>query len=553
MLANLFASPSHHPLAGSTIGQGDLGTPDAIFFNGKVATVDSGFTVQQAFAVKGEQFIAVGKNAKIKQLGGKGTRFVDLKGATVIPGLSDNHDHMFNTCRLMWRGVDMIGVTSMAEMQGRLRKAVQAAKPGQVVFTTLGWKINPRPTLQDLDQVSSKVPIALIGSRRGAAVYNSAALRLAGITRENPQFAGMPVPKDASGELSGAGPGFPAAMHLLARLLPPMSQAEEEAVIVRALRERHALGITSIRELSVWPDVVQVYYRVWCQGRLTGRIGIGIEYPDQLNTGRNLELMGFAVPFGDHWLRIDSTGEEPWTPGAMANQPYTELMLTLNRLGWRPCPHVSSDTHRGIGYDETMNQTLAAYEAADRASSIKDKRWYIEHGSFATPDQIARMAKLGLVVSTQDNGYYSQLSHFPKEKERLDHQNPIRSFLDAKLIVIGGSDYNGPSSEEMHPNNPLIPFSFYVTRKAKDGSLRAPAEKISRQEALRIFTANPAYATFEEKIKGSIEVGKLADFVILSQDLLTVPDDKILDTKVLATFVGGKKVYPAPETSSGQQ
>jgi predicted amidohydrolase YtcJ len=453
---------------------------------------------------------------------------------------------MFNSCRLMWRGVDMIGVTSMTEMQNRLKKAVAAAKPGQVVFTTLGWTINPRPTRKDLDQISTKNPIVLVGSRRGVAVYNSAALEKAGITKENPTFAGMPVPKDASGEFTGASPGFPAAMHLMAKLLPPMSQDEEEQVIVRGLQERNALGITSIRELAVWPDVVQAYYRLWRKGRLTGRVGIGIEFPDQANTIKNLELMGISVPFGDEWLRYDSQGEEPWTPGAMANKPYTDVMLALNRLGWRPSPHSSADANRGIGYDDTTNQTLDAYEAADRAASIKEKRWYLEHIPFSTPEQIARMAKLGLIISIQDNGYYPQLAYYPKEKERLDHQNPVRSFLDAKLVVIGGSDYNGPSSEEMNPNNPLIDFYFYVTRKAKDGSLRAPTEKITRPEALRILTANPAYATFEEKIKGSIETGKLADFVILSKDIMTVPDDQILSIQPVATYVAGNRVFSVP-------
>jgi len=141
----------------------------------------------------------------------------------------------------------------------------------------------------------------------------------------------------------------------------------------------------------------------------------------------------------------------------MAKEPYTELMLTLNRLGWRPAPHSSADPNRGVGYDDATNQTLDAYEAADRAASIKEKRWYLEHIPFSTPAQIARMAKLGLIVSTQEWGYYPPLPHFPKEKERLDHENPIRSFLDAGLVVIGGSDYRGPTSEEMVPNNPLIP------------------------------------------------------------------------------------------------
>ncbi len=535
-------------MASSAFSEGNPGTPDVVFYNGKVVTVDADFHVQQAFAVKGEKFIAVGTNQKVKALAGKGTRLVDLKGATVTPGLTDMHDHLFNSCRFMWRGVDMIGVTSLAELQSRLRKAVKAAKPGQVVFTTLGWTVRPAPTRRDLDQVSAETPIVLIGNRRAVAVYNSAALKLAGISNENSTFVGVPVPKDASGEPTGASPDYPAALHLLAKVVPPMSPAEEEEVIIRGWQERHALGITSIRELAVWPDVVRAYYRVWRQGRLMGRVAYGIEFPDQENTAKYIENMGISHPFGDHWLRIDSTGEEPWTPATMALKPYTELVLTLNRLDWRPCPHVSADMNRRISADDSMNSHLDAFEAADRAASIKEKRWYMEHAPFATPEQIARMAKLGVIVCANEFGYYGTPPHFPQEKERLAHQSPIRSFLDAKLVVISGSDYRGPTSDEMHPNNPLIYFYFYVTQKANDGKLSAPAEKISRQEALRMFTANAAYATFEETVKGSIEPGKLADFVILSQDIMTVPDDQILSTHPLATFVGGRRVFSAPNS-----
>src|SRR5882672_76029 len=136
---------------------GGSSSPDAIFYNGKVVTVDSGSTIQQAFAVKGEEFVAVGTSAKIKALAGKSTRQVDLKGATVIPGLSDKHDHLWDATKYLRRGIDMIGVTTLAEMQNRLRAAVAKAKPGEVVFTTTGWGIRPAPTRKDLDAVSADV------------------------------------------------------------------------------------------------------------------------------------------------------------------------------------------------------------------------------------------------------------------------------------------------------------------------------------------------------------------------------------------------------------
>jgi predicted amidohydrolase YtcJ len=191
---------------------------------------------------------------------------------------------------------------------------------------------------------------------------------------------------------------------------------------------------------------------------------------------------------------------------------------------------------------------LAAYEAVDREHKLNGKRWYIEHVPFATPDQIARMAKLGTVVSVQFQGYEPP-SPAPLPPERMAEENPIRSLVDHKLVVIGGSDYTSPTAEEKAPNNPMIPFYFYVTRKTKAGALLAPDQKISREEALKIFTVNPAYATFQEKTKGRIKSGMLADFVILNQDLMTVPDDQILATKPEATFVGGREVYAASGAS----
>jgi predicted amidohydrolase YtcJ len=519
-------------------------TPDTVYFNGKVVTVDSKFSVEQAFAVKDGEFIAVGTTAKIKSMSGKSTRQVDLKGATVIPGLTDNHDHLWNATKYLRRGVDMVGVTSLAEMQTRLRAGVANAKPGEVVFTTTGWTVRPAPTRKDLDAVSADVPIVVVGSRRGTGALNNAAFKLAGISKENLTFEGTKVRTDESGEPSGNPPPYPQAILLLDKLLPAWTPAAQEEMIAQGMQERNALGITSIRELQVWPETVGAYYRLWRQNKLTLRVALGVEFPDQANTEKYLEFMGVGVPFGDHWMRMDCVGEEPWTPGTMATKPWTDLALSMNRLGWRPAPHVSADPARGTGPDEATNNTLDAYEAADRESPIKDKRWYLEHVPFATPEQMDRMAKLGVIISIQDAGY-NQGFPIQLPKERFEHQNPVREFLDHKLVVIGGSDYSGPNPIEKEPNNPMIPFYFYVTRKSRTGEIVGADERISREDALRIFTANPAYATFEEKVKGSIAPGMLADFVVLNQNIMTVPDEKLLNTHPLATFVGGKKVYAA--------
>lgn len=518
--------------------------PETIYFNGKVYTADDSLGTQTAFAVKGDRIVAVGPDAKILALGGEAARRVDLAQAAVIPGLTDSHDHFWNTGRFLVRGVDMIGVGSRTDLEARLRTAVAKAAPGEVVYTTSGWAVQPMPTRADLDQISSTVPIALIADRRGRSVLNSAAFHRLGISKKNPTFNGARVPVDKSGELTGEPPDYPFSLEMVKTLLPPLSPADEEKLLNQAMEERHALGITSVRDLAVWPDGVQSLQRLRAEGKLKLRIALGIEVPDLATTAAYLAK--HAPPKRrDPWLFVDSVSEEPWAPGSTDEESFTRLIRAENRYGWRPAPHVSSDSHRGTSADEATEDALSAYEAANRDSSIKGKRWYIEHVPFSTPAQMDRMAALGLIVSVQSAGYIPT-AVAPLPAERMAHQNPIRGFLDHKLVVIGGSDYLGPNPTTREPNNPFIPFYFYVTRKNRSGEVQSPTEKISREEALRIFTANPAYATFQESVKGRIAPGMLADFVILNQDVMTVPEDQILATHPLATFVGGEKVYTAP-------
>jgi predicted amidohydrolase YtcJ len=536
--------------AGASGQPGNLSTPDAIFYNGKIVTVDAGSNIQQAFAVKGEEFLAVGTTAKIRALAGKNTRLVDLRGSTVIPGLADDHHHVYASARVTWRGVDMVGVTTLAEMSNQLRPAVAKAKPGETVFTTVGWRIpGGRPNRQDLDQISTSVPIVAVRGRRGAATLNSAALKAAGITREHPSFEGAKVPTDSTGEPNGEAPDYPQAMLLLDKLIPPPSQAEEEELIIRGQREQNSLGLTSMRELTLWPPAMRAYSELWRQGKLTLRVSMQMDLPFADRTVEDLTKWGVGPGFGDHWLRLDSIGEEPYAPKTPLKQ-FTEIAIAVNRLGWRFAPHVNGGP-AGFSADEVLNNTLLAYEAADRDRSIRDRRWVVEHIPFATPEQLDRLAKLGVVVSLQAAGYNGGYEAAVRAvgKERAERQTPIRDMLDRHMIVCAGSDFGGPDPGEALPNNPFKFFYYYVTRKTKDGMLLGPEEKISRAEALRLFTVNSAYTTFEEKVKGSIEAGKLADFVVLSQDIMTVPDDQILATRAVATYVGGHKVFAAEGTN----
>jgi hypothetical protein len=217
-------------------------------------------------------------------------------------------------------------------------------------------------------------------------------------------------------------------------------------------------------------------------------------------------------------------------------------------LGWRLAPHTAADPNRGIPDDETVNDVLQAFEAADRDSSIKDKRWLMEHVPYITPEQMDRAKNLGVILSIQDMGWYGGYNALLKTvgKEQAERETPLREILDHHLMAIAGSDYRGPEYNDPNPSNPFKIFYYFVTRKTSEGRTLDPREKITREEALRLFTVNSAYATFEEKVKGPIQPGMLADFVILNQDLMTVPDEKIRSTLPLATYVGGRKVYSAP-------
>src|SRR5882762_9229452 len=254
--------------------QGINAPPDTIFYNGKIITVDSGFAIQQAFAVRDEQYVAVGTNTAIRALASEKTRLVDLRGFAVIPGLSDNHDHLYNSAKVM-RGIDLVGTTSTAEVLRRLRDGLAKAKAGETVFGSVGWRAPL--TKNDLDQISTDVPIVALRGRRGAAVMNSVALKKAGIAKEMQSYMGREIPKDGGGELTGELPDFPAGLHAIDKVVPLPTSDEEEEWIAAWQKQRNALVFTSIRDLSNWPHGMRAFKRVWQQGRLTVRVSMGLE------------------------------------------------------------------------------------------------------------------------------------------------------------------------------------------------------------------------------------------------------------------------------------
>lgn len=525
--------------------------PDEIFINGKVIVVDPA-GIAQAFAVSGGRFVAVGTNVEVRALAGPRTRVVDLRGRAVVPGFIDNHNHQYHVALLTERGVDLRNVPSLAELLQRLKTAAASGPVGATIFTTTGWSADTFPEKRapgraDLDAIATDRPIVVYASR-GRVHVNSAALTVLGAARDSSVISRVTVGKDASGEPDGVLSGSPAAvLNLMARVVPPPSLDEKKAIIKRVQAQQHAMGLTGIRELQIHPDVMRAYFELWRDRALTMRTSVGLEVNagDEEQLERTLNAWGVGPGFGDEWLRIDGIAE--YNPGEQLRDPYIDrpgeigelrlpierfrqAILMINRLGWRPAIHITGD--------RTLDVVLDAYEAADRERSIRDRRWIVEHIPIVHADQMQRMKRLGVVVSAQ---FQPHMNAEDMEKRlgpaRLERAVPMRELIDTGLVVSGGSDWPGA------PNNPFVNIYFYVTRKTLKGRTVGAAQKISRLDALRVMTLNNAYLTFDEQLKGSIAAGKLADFVVLSDDPLTVPENRILSIRPLATYVGGRKVY----------
>lgn len=528
---------------------------DTIFYNGKVVTVDARERVAEALAIRGDRIIGVGHDAEVRRHAGPDTQRVDLRGHTVIPGLMDNHNHQYHVALLTLRGVDVQNVPSLSEMLERLRSAA-VAQPGQPVFTTTGW--NPEsfpekraPTREELDAVAADRPVVLYASRSRLHV-NSAALAVLGVTSATESVDHVAVGRNAGGEPNGVLEGSPGrVLTLSAKVVPPPDLEEQKSLIGRMQAQQHAMGLTGIRELQLHPDVMRAYFELWREGGLTMRTAVGLEVNagEEERLERMLASWGVGPGFGDEWLRLDGIAE--YNPGELLREPYTDGdgkdtgtlrvsearfrqgILTINRYGWRPAVHITGD--------RTLDLVLDAYEAADRERSIKGRRWVVEHIPLVHPEQMARIKRLGLVVSAQFQPYARARSMVRRlGRTRAERALPMRELLDHGIVVSGGSDWPGA------PNNPFVNIYYYVTRHTQEMGTLGPTQKISRQEALRVMTLNNAYLTFEETIKGSIESGKLADFVILSDDLLRVPDERILDIHPVATYVGGRRLYSKP-------
>jgi predicted amidohydrolase YtcJ len=530
-------------------GGSDVIPADAIFINGKVVTVDDDSRVAQAFAIKDGKFLSVGSTAEIQTLAGAGTQVLDLKGRTVIPGLADGHFHGAGG----GPGIDLSKARSLADMFAKIRAAAATATPGQILVSNGDWheaqlSEQRTPTAAELEAAAPGIPLVLV---RGGHSYflNQTALAKWNFTPSTPVPAGGAIPKDANGNLTGE-------LVDTARnpvQLPPappatLASVEKEQAVL------NSYGLTSVRV----PGTSVAAYRLLQQLRDAGRSTVRYSV---LFRGLSVEALasaGVKQGEGDSLVNVwgIKMGVDGGFEGALLTKAYAEPMgqggtyfglrtvtqaafndsaIAFNRAGWRLATHAVGDA--------AIDQVLEGYEKASAVNDIRNSGWTIEHAAITRPDQLPKMKALNLRLSVQDHVYLVApvLKNYIGA-DRASQYSPVKSFLDAGLLVAGGTDAS------VIPVNPFWVLYNLISRDTITGGIVGANQAISRGDALRVVTLNNAKLTDEAAIKGSIEPKKLADFVVISGDILTIPVGDIEDLKALETYVGGKRVYKDANT-----
>lgn len=533
-------------------------TADVVFVNGKVYTADSSDSVVEAFAISGDHFVKAGSDADVRKLAGPNTKVVDLNGRFVMPGLTDDHFHGVGG----GDGVALAKVRSMAELLAALKDGVAKAAPGAMVISNGDWheaQLNERrkPTVEDLDTVSATVPIIVV--RGGHSLFlNSAALKKFNIDKNTPVPDGGSIERTADGRLTGELVDTAKGLVKMPAQ-PPLTEAD----LVRTQREMNAYGATAVRIPGAFfggtiQNMVDMARGLQARDALTLRYTVLRPGPGM--GGGTLEDLktGPQQGEGDEWVRFDGIKlmvdggfegahfshayAEPFGRGGTFNgivvtppEKTNADILALQKMGWHIAVHAAGDA--GI------DQALDAFEQADKVSPLNGQRWALEHAFIIREDQLARLKRLGIALSLQDHLYLAAPS---MEKfwgrDRAERVSPAETYMNAGLLVAGGTD------APVIPPSPLWAMYHFASRDTINAGVFGANEAVMpRAKVLRMFTINYAKLIGAEKVRGSIEAGKLADFAVFSNDLLDGPVIGIRDAKALVTYIGGREVYAAKD------
>ena len=542
-----------------------------ILHNGKIVTVDSAFSIQEAVALRDGKILAVGKEKEVMDFAGDSTVLIDLGGRTVVPGLIDAHVHPVSAS--ISEVYDSIpDVNSIDELLAWIKREAAKKEDDEWIihpkFFITRMKDMRQITLRELDQAAPRNPVFLDGSFGG--IVNSRALELSHMTHLNHPA----ILKDGkTGKPSGLIRS--SAFALLAIPENPDLTARQRSDALQALlQDYNRIGITSIYSGGGPIDELRAFESLMKENKLSVRVFQNVYLPLDLQKARfaavdTINNLGFKTGDGNEWAKVGAlkvvldggmlTGtaflNEGWGPRAkelygindpsyrgelrFSKKELVDIITAAAKRGWKFTAHVT-----GGGGVDTL---IAAYEIVNKSIPLRGRRFSIIHGNFFTPDAIQKMASLGLYADMQPAWFFkdTDLLHDVLGSDRIKTFHPYRSLIEAGIVVNGGSDHmvKVDPDASINPYNPFTAMWAVVTRKTQNGTVFNPEQAISREDALRMYTINNAYGSFEEEVKGSIEEGKYADLVVLSDDLLTCHEDSIKAIKPILTFVDGRIVY----------
>jgi predicted amidohydrolase YtcJ len=524
---------------------------DLVLTNGKIVTVDREFSIKEAVAIKDGKILETGTNATIRALTGTGTRTINLQGKTVIPGLIDSHLHGLRA-GLRWpQEVRLDEARTIADVLEAVKKKVAGLPAGKRwILNTGGWikeqfRERRLPTRQELDGVAPNNAVYLTAFAEGTVIANSAALRLANISRDTKDPAGGRIERDPrTGDPTGVLKDTAMALVTGPALAESLTLQDKMTGTQAFMRDLNRTGVTG------WVDTggltfeafdgadYDPVFALWRKKEMTTRVGILYNTyrgtPSVQRILREPEHKTKEVA-GDDYLTFLGSGEQTmqafYTPPCRPSGGFKvtdenlaqlkDQSLQIARSGGRFSHH--------SGLTETITRVLDVWEAVDKEVSIKNLRWSLEHVFDITPQELARAKALGVAIGLSI--YVSRWTVCPGGP-------PVQTIANSGVMAGGGTD-----GTIVAPYVPFIVIYYYVTGKHPGGELTNPGQRMTRPEALRAFTNGSAWFMKAEDKLGSIEPGKLADLAVLSDDYLTVAEDKIRDITSVMTIVGGRIVF----------
>jgi predicted amidohydrolase YtcJ len=541
---------------------------DLVLQNGKILTLESDFPEVQALAVKGNEILAVGTDKDVDVHIGADTEVIDLKGKLAVPGLIDGHGHFMSLGESLM-GIDLKKAQTWDEIISMVAEEVKGSEPGQWIvgrgWHQDKWEQRPEPEVEglpvheNLSRISPDNPVLLIHVSGHGVFVNARAMEESGISKDSLDPPGGEIVRDLEGNPTGMlretaqDAAREALANFRAQRPPDAIEAELRKQVRLAAEEAISNGITTFHDMGETFETIDLLKKMAEEGNLSLRLCVAVQEPAE-RLEKNLEKYRM-VGYGNGFLTVRAIGEKVLdgalgTHGGWLLEPYSDMprsvgfnvtpVSDIRRSAELAVQHGYQMEIQGIG-DRAVRELLDIYEEEFARNPDKnDLRWRIEHCQVVHPDDLQRFKELSVIASIRgvfatSDGPWVVRRLGEKRAEERGYQ--YRSMFESGIVVINGTD---PPVEDI---DPVANFYCSVTRKMSDGSRFFPEQRMTRQQALESYTTNPAYAAFEEEIKGTLVPGKLADITIFTKDIMTIPDEEILGAEVAYTIIDGKVRY----------